>query len=539
MSITLQDHYTKRRVVAIGNDQLWYEDIDMPGTMIKLDASDGDIDTTDQLELFSAFQKGFVVNGANLKIADFTSVKLVHSALTTPPEFGALLRQDQGGGNIAWMTVDYVNPDKTETYGFAYYEGDATEFTTSHTVEDTSGEGNSFTPSEVVNPPHWRDWTVFQGDEEKYGEMPDYAYLGCLYRGRAVLSGNPVRPYQWYMSRQNAPYDFAYFAGDAQSAVSGGNADAGQLGDVIRALIPHQDDYLIFGCASSVWVLFGDPASGGELRELSNTTGIFGARSFCWDSQNILYFWGDGGLYRTQVPGKPQLISHSKLPQLVKEEGASPRTHRISLAYDAERNGIQIAIVKSETGESSNYWYDLTATGEDGVGAFFPEEYPVECSVYSSMYYNSNDPDLKGLIMGCTDGRIRTFDELQKSDDVDSETTEPIDSEVLLGPMAAGDGVNRTGVIGGINLIVGGDSDDVDYSLITSRTSEDIIDQARNTMKPKAAGTFRGPGTQRGMTRRQMVRDMYLGIMLGNNNLDESWAFEKLAIDVRGSGRRK
>ena len=118
--------------------------------------------------------------------------------------------------------------------------------------------------------------------------MPNKAYLGCLYRGRCTLSGDPEHPYQWYMSRQGNPWDFAYIANDAGSPVKGGDSDAGEIGDIVRTLISYKDDYLIHGCATSCWFVAGDPAEGGSINELDLTVGMFGANSWCFDGEGNL-----------------------------------------------------------------------------------------------------------------------------------------------------------------------------------------------------------------------------------------------------------
>ena len=62
------------------------------------------------------------------------------------------------------------------------------------------------------------------------------------------------------MSRQANIFDWLYSQADAQTPVAGSNADAGELGDTVKALIPYKDDYLIFGCSQTMWLLRGDPA---------------------------------------------------------------------------------------------------------------------------------------------------------------------------------------------------------------------------------------------------------------------------------------
>ncbi len=515
------------------------------GTMVELVAARGDIDTTDQLTMAEAYQKCFLANGTKLKIVDFVNTKLTHAALTTPHAFGDILTQDQTGSKYAYMVVDYTNAAKTLTYGFAYYAGGATAFNTANSVTG-SGSGTAFTPSAVTGTPHWRDWTVYQGDTTTYGTMPAKAYLICRYRNRVVLSGNPVEPFQWYMGRAGNPYDWAYAANDAGSPVKGGNADAGVLGDVITALIPQKDDYLVFGCAGSIWVLFGDPAEGGSLRVLDSNTGIFGATSWCWGDSGQLYFWGKDGIYRTSIPGSPILISKVRLPRLVKDENASPSTHRITMAYDPSHSGILIMVTKLSDGSSSNYFYSLSASDTDqNIGGFFPESYPASCSGYCAIDYSRSDKTLDGVLIGSSDGYIRRFDEDQKSDDGGTADV-AINSYVGFGPFTLGDGQRKEGIIDRVDLTVANgidasvaDSDDIGYKIFSERTAAKTIKDAKANTSPRTSGTFKGPGNFRGSSKRQPIRGLFGLIRLENTTLDESWAFESLEISGSLSGKAK
>ena len=561
MAISISAYANLRRLVAIGNNELWWETDVAAGTMVELSAANGDIDTTDQLNVFEAFQKAHVVNGAKLKVADFGNTKLTITALTDNrcPAKGDILSQNQGGGDIAYMVVDFVNTARTNIYGYAYYAGSATAFNTTVDIVSDDATG-SMDPNPIPNanisavtaPPHWYDWTPYpdvtiSSTITSFGTMPNKAYLGCLYNGRTVISGNPEAPNQWYMPRQANPWDWAYIANDAGSPVFGGQSDLGELGDIIRCLAPYKDDYLIFGCSNSVWVMWGDPMAGGSIREVSLTTGIFGANSFCWDNNNNFYFWGNNGLYKTQIPGAPQCISQFKLPRLAKEEAAGPLTHRITLTYDADRHGILVAITVLASGVNSNYWYDLNALDENEIGGFFPETYPSDCGVFSGIYYDSNTPGLKGLVLGQADGYIRTFDDAVKNDVV-GQTSNAINSYVNLGPLAMSRIARREGVLSGVDLTVAGggsseatqaNSDDVDFKVYTAKTSEQVLEFMAANVNPNFAGTFTGPGNLRGSTRRQTVRNAYLGVRLQNDTVGESWAYEDLFVHLKDSGRQK
>ncbi len=544
MAVSLTEYTPVRRLVVAANSEIWWEDDVAAGGMTELDTSGYTIDTTDQLNMFEAYQKVFVVNGAKKGVADFVNTKIVDAnTFTTKPTHGQLVYQN--GSAPAVMIVDFINGDDTIMYGYVI---SGTFQVTTAITSAVSGGGDTIFPSPEapVSPPHWYQWTVYNDDADTYGTIPNKAYLGCLYNGRGVLSGNPEAPNNWYMTRQTNLWDFNTNATDDQAAVMGHSSDLGELGDIVRSLSPYKDDYLVFGCASKTWTLFGDPRRGGAIRELSLTTGIFGANSHCWDNNNNFYFWGNNGLYRTTIPGNPQCISQFKLPRLIKTEAASPLTHRITLIYDNDRHGILVAITVLDTGVNSNYWYDLNALDEQEIGAFFPESYPNTCGVYSGLYYDSNTALLKGMLLGNTDGYIRNFSATVKNDVV-GEQLNAINSYVCIGPMAMSAIPQRNGVLSGIDLTVAGvqptgqsdDSDDVEFKIFAARTAAKTIALAVANSSPNVAGTFAGPGNVRGTTRRQSVRAENMSIRLQNTEASESWAFEDMYVYLSDSGRKK
>ena len=565
--VSISDPITYKRLVAAGNDDIYYEDIGVTvGSMIELTTSavagqsSGAIDTSDNLNMFEALQKVFVVNGANLRVADFINTKLTSDAEITTylPAHGDILSQVQNGGDIAYMVVDYVSAwasSKHLIYGYAYYAGSATAFVTTKDVKNAADQTviANANLTTVTTKPHWYDWTVYNGntgDTPAFGSLPNKAYLGCLYRGRPVISGDPEHPHQWYMARQFNPWDFAYIANDAQSPVKGGNADAGEIGDIIRALIPYKDDYLIFGCATSMWFLAGDAADGGTINELDLTVGIFGANSWCFDGEGNLYFWGTNGLYKTSIPGTPKCISEIRLPNLVNEtiggETLDPITHRITLAYDRVRAGILICITELDSGSNSNYFYDLRTLDEAGIGGLFPESYPDECGPYSLFYYAANDSDFRDLLVGCKDGYIRKFDESAVDDDIGG-TDQLIDSYVQFGPLQIAEDPKFEGKITGLDVVSAGalpsggssDSSDIDCKLYVANSAEKIIEKLAAGTNPNFSKTFVAPGRRRGSNIRRKIRGVYAGIKLGNDTSGETWGFEQLLIDGKKSGRLK
>lgn len=576
------------------------------GTMIELAGLTDNIDTSDQLEIFEAYQKVFIINGTILKVADFVNTKLTLALFTTAPTRGSTIIQDTSD---ATMIVDFVNTGLTEIYGYvtggtfnttntisggdlassnslvpAGINGMLTHaaLTTAHAADDVltqattsatmtveytdatkthtygritagtfnttkavtgSGSGTGFTPTATdTSPPLAYDYTVYPGGT--FGTMPGQAYLGCMYRGRIVLSGNPEAPNQWYMSRQANPYDFAYVSNDSQSPVAGGEdpTGAGKVGDIVRCLIAYKDDFLIYGCANSIQEMAGDPASGGSIDTIDATTGIFGAHSWCFDGDGNLYFWGAGGIYVLERSSRNvRNLTEISLPDLIKDEAADPSTHRITMEYDRKRFGLNICITKLADGSNSNYFYSLS---ELTMG-LFPETYPEECGAYSMFYYDANDPDYKDLLVGCKDGYIRKFDPTAKDDNIGA-TTEAINSYVTFGPLKlASEG--KEGMLHSLSgFVTGGgsggteaDSNDIAYKIFVGRNAGDVAEKLVANSGQKISGTLKATGLPRGQTQKKKVRGVFAGIRLENITAGQTMSIDRLVVNTVQKGRIK
>lgn len=523
---------TIKRLVSIGNNQVWYEDTMAAGTMVELVAARSDFDTSDQVNIASALQKVFLANGANLKVADFINTKLTVTALTTAPTKDSIVTQATSN---ATMIVDFVNTAKTEIYGY----------TTSGTFVTTGGytlSGGSMSPEtrvpsavdEAATTPHWYDWTVYPGGAA--GAMPEKAYLITVYRGRLVLAGNPQYPNQWFMSKVVDPFDWLYGTNNPMSAVAGNNADAGQCPDIVRSLISFHDDYLIFGCASTIWILRGDPVAGGSLDNLSDTTGMFGANSWCFDDDRNLYFWGSGGLYKMNADfSNLRNLTEMVLPDIVDDEAADPTTHRITMGYDKKRHGIVIAITVLATGANSDYFYSFKTQG------FYPESYPNECGAYSIFYYDSNDTTFADLLIGCKDGYIRKFDSAQKDDDIGA-TDQAISSYVTY-PITPLFGTDWNGKLQQMVFDLSGgrsgggmtDTDGISYDLHAASDAETVLEDIIDGETPFSTGSFTGTGRKNKI--RPRMRGVYLGLKIYNSTAAETFAINRVLYETIDAGR--
>jgi hypothetical protein len=514
------------------------------GKMKQLAASAGVFNSANQLTGVNAFGKAVILNGGIKKIYDPTNAKLSTAAIGThPPDFKTVLT---GGTSNATMVVDYITSLSGACVIYGLKTGDTSlAFVNGETVTGLDDDGNSVSfvlnanevlPSDVPGG-HLYDFTVF-GQDSSFGTLPATAYLSALYLGRLYIGGDPDNPYQWYASAQRNIFNWKYTAGDVSSAIRGGDTDIGDLQDIPRAFIQYGISYLLFGCSHSIYIMINDPAQGGTLRKLSQDIGVFGSRSYCWDENGFLYFVGTGGVYRLSPDGgEIKHLTEFVLPSFISDESADPSTHRITMEYDFDKHGMQIAVVTLADSTNSCYWYERRTDG------FFEEVYPNVCSPYSMLFYESQTSSLRGMLYGCGDGYVRTPDSSETDDDTGA-TTAAIDSHVTLGPFALNEKLGHEGIVSGIHGILSGgasggsesDSSDVSWYIYVGDSPEEVLEKvAADTHSLN--GTLYGPGYIKGGKSLKSVRGRYAAIKLRNNTAGETWGFEELEVNIRPVGR--
>lgn len=535
--ITITELTYKRNLIAICNNEVWYEI--SPGNMAELAAANGDFSTTKPLTATEAFQQIFIANGTNKKIIDFINTKLTTTdAGATVCTRGMVLT---GGTSAATLRIDYVDAitDNSAMNVYGKRTSVAT-FVSGETVTEVGGSVSFVLSAAEVQPPHWYDWTVFGNDTTNYGTELVQPTLVCLYRGRIVTSGDSDYPQAWQMRAVGNPWKVLYdFAGDGDlSAVTYSNNLVGTIGDIVTALIPYKDDLLIFGCANSLWILIGDPLAQGSLAEITNATGIWGSRSWCIDNDRNLYFLGNDGVYKmpiSETSTPPVNISKIKLPNLITDLDLDQELHRVVLTYDPVENGIIITRTLLDGGANTGYFLSLLTDG------FFPESYPNSCGIFSAYYYSATDGTYKKFLVGCDDGYIREFDGSTKNDATTSSTTAISSYFTIVTQL--GEDESREGMLRELRSIMAGgasggdfgDSDGVSWELHTGHDAETVLEDIKDGATPFASGTWSTTGKQNKI--RPRMRGSWMGLKIYNSTASQTWALERLFGDVIGKGR--
>lgn len=553
MAVDVAGSSIKKRLIAIGNDEVWYEDIAVgAGEWKELAAANGDIDTTKQIWAFELYGKVFVVNGTNRKVADFINVKIATADVGThPPDFKTVLTGDSSG---AKMIVDYVTSITPDAACVIYGKRTTVAtFTTGETISGTDDDANEIdfdlTAADEVAGPHWYDWTPY-GDSATFGTIPAQLTLGVSWNGRPVVSGNEDDPNQWYMSRQGNPWDFNYIANDPQAPISGEDAEPGKVGDVVVALIPYSKDYFVFGCANSIWYMVGNPAANGALLSLDDTGGILDSQAWCIDKEDNLYMLTTTGLLKIPVNfGQPQNLLEVTYPDFIKDLGFDASLHRIILGFDKMRNGIKIVKTTLTTGANSCWWYDLNkkydSRGQIFTGGLFPETYPNECGIYCLFDYAAVDVAYSGLMHGCKDGYVRIESSSVVDDDIGG-SDQLINSYITFGPIAL-NAADKEGSVTSMSIatiggLAGGseaDSDDVAFKAWTGLSADEVAEKLIANTSPQIGGTVVAPGRRRGSMIRRKVRGAYFGLRIGNDTATQTWGLEKVILTTKKGGRIK
>ncbi|MDD5457870.1 MAG: hypothetical protein PHF37_00530 [Phycisphaerae bacterium] len=520
----------RKKLIALADDKFWYEDANHILTNLgnlEIVAGDG-LDLTKPVSIVSAYQKVFIVNGSVKKVVDFSNTRLTVSTMTHIPLRGGILTQANG----AAMVIDYVDTQYKYIYGFVTNGTFASGQTASVTEE---GVGYNYSVTAVRNVsaiPLYYNWQVYPNDddtanEKVNGKMPDEPTIVALYRGRIVLSGDKNSPHVIYMSEVANPFNFSYGGDDAVGAAAASGGYLGNIGDIVTACIPYRDDYMLIGCSQTMWLMRGDPASGGSIDQISFTAGLFDKTSFAWDSEDNLYFLDCNGIYLIPAGfGAVAKLTQNTLPDFNTEFALTPDVHRVTFAYDRKKHGLLICKTDVDTGDNQDFWLDLRTSG------FFPEKYPADCSVYSADYYSADDPAYRELLLGCRDGYIRVFD-MRLYKDQANDTEQPIESYMLIGPGQIAS-ENMQSILTEILFVLSEESNMLDYELYTAKTAQAAVKAAQDDqVAPNSSGIISAGISS---TIRPRCRGAYLILKISNSVADRSFAFEKITGKLKEAG---
>jgi hypothetical protein len=359
------------------------------------------------------------------------------------------------------------------------------------------------------------------------GYPPDCT-MACNYNNRIILAGNPASPQSYYASRQGDPTDWIVgVVGDTQAPFSAVNSDQGRLGEKITALIPHNNDCMFFGCTSSMYAMQGDIQSGGRITKLCENIGVWGPRSWCYDTDGVLYFLSYDGLY-VMAPGcgsMPKAVSRPKIPQEL--INIDRDAYRVSMAYDTRNRGVLIAVTSITGADTSTMFFVST---ENNV-AFWPVEFANPDHHAGELFaLRERIPTTQGrggLVIGSRDGYIRRFNrDLSQDDDYTD-----IEAAIDLGPFPLGEDATREGIIQKVQVALGTGAGSVECAVRASKSAQQAYE---------SEAFFTASLNQEGLNRTFYPRVRGQSGLVRISNVDgSSFSLEQVTVNARDFGERR
>ena len=338
--------------------------------------------------------------------------------------------------------------------------------------------------------------------------------LITVWRNRLVFSGLRFDPLNWFMSAVGDPTNWNYAPSPQveTQAVAGNNATAGQSPDIINALVPYNDEILIFLCDNSIWQMTGDPMAGGRLDLVcSGVGGAFG-KPWCRDGTGAIYFCSSrGSVYKMMPGGEPQRLSDPIAELLLTIQTG---TNSIRMEWNERQFGFHLWVTPIVAGPTFHYFYDTRN------GSWFQDQYANTNHDPIATYALSGDtPGERVILLAGRDGYVRFLDVSAQDDDGTA-----INSFAFLGPIR-NPGMQAL-TLADLQCSLDAQSSPVNYAVYAGYDPQSALSGGTHFV-----GTF---GISRNRSQPVRVRGHTHWIQLSSRNaVGEAWQLEWLKARVR------
>lgn len=369
-------------------------------------------------------------------------------------------------------------------------------------------------------------------DDSLKGSVPLGCPLAALFRDRLVLGGASDNPSIWFMSRQGDPADFLYGQDDVGSAVAGTSGDSGRAGEALTAIISHTDDYLLLAGPSSLNVLRGDPAAGGQIDNVSRVIGIAGKKAWAYGPVGEVVFFSYDGVYVIPpgAQGFPSSLSKQVMPDDLKIPDLDREKFEILLEYDVRDRGVHIFVTQTAgtLAQGKHFWISWFER------SFWPVKLPLSIEPTAIGSLNSRWGADSSVIIGSRDGYLRFFRDAFSSDVLGDNSAVEFESYVWIGPIRSSQ--DSTGVIAEVDGVLADDSGDVVWSLHPGANPESAF------LAPAFATGIWKKGSNYLARPRMAFQSFYLKLT-GRDQVSpppkRPWAFEKARVSLLISGKQR
>lgn len=292
-----------------------------------------------------------------------------------------------------------------------------TQYARFNTMGSGAGAGSSLTHG-----PTYCGIVVAHGDRLFF--MGDKNNAQIVYAMR--IGGDSVTP--GTLNTADA-FDYSVPTTDAGGAWANAGAEGGKLGEAITCGISHSSQCLLIGCLDSIYVIYGNPKSTGELKTLSPGVGPLMQAACAHDAQGNLWFMARDGLYivPSGCGAPPQSMSKGKLPAELRncDPGAGDWC---AVGYDIRFGGIHIFVDKASGGDS--HWFYSMASEDFSLRGFYENTFSNGPMRLAPDFKSVRDATKSAMMPISSGGSVYQFDS--------SSTSESFAAELWYGPLALG-----------------------------------------------------------------------------------------------------
>lgn len=367
------------------------------------------------------------------------------------------------------------------------------------------------------------DYEVFGNHAATEGDLPENPRYVFIYRNRlGVLTSDNTN---FFLSKIGDHGDFDYGSDADDRAVAGNpgavGTPAGTLGEPQVAWIPFSDDCALICCTGSLWMMRGDPTSGGSINNLSGTSGLVGPKAWCRDGDGNVYVLTRTGILQVSPGGAFKDIAAGRVSNFFREQNLS----QACLCWDDQRRRLMAFFAPySYNANSRPRWlcweqipdsFSVHRFGSANIGPTF-----------AATTVGSRKVD-RATLLGGYDGRLRYFNSAYFTDDGNA-----IESYVRMRPLEIS-GPGQKAIITRMQTeFTTLNRPNTKISIYKGDTPQAAIDRPHYASAAITVGPF-GAGRA---CRNIRTRGQSLSIELANSSLATRWGFQGGFIDIDDAG---